>query len=116
MTLGLRGRAMAIRKKGRAEFEFRGRDFVWYVGDERYLRVASEDKRFALAYRLDGDAVVKVTGPEFAGLPPSDARPVYLVPPEFEWSNVGALVNAILDWSFDESRPLQRAAPALCGW
>src|SRR5687767_3965103 len=107
---------MAIRTKGRAKFDFGGRAFVWYIEGGKYVRIASADKRFSVSYSWAFPTAVKVSGPEFAGLPVGRGRPAYLVPPMCGPMPVGRLVNEILVWSFDEKRPLVRAEPAASGW
>ena len=37
---------MGVRKKGRVKFTFGGRLFVWWIDNDTYLRIASDDKRF----------------------------------------------------------------------
>jgi hypothetical protein len=42
----------ALPSLGRAKFDFRGRPFVWWVDGDFWLRIASLDKRFVVAYAL----------------------------------------------------------------
>jgi hypothetical protein len=104
---------MPARTKGRARFDFRGRKFVWSIDGDRWLRIASLDKRFVVAVPMFRDSdqplVLVVHGHEFPGLTPADARPVYLVVPEPSGSSMGAWVDQILTWSFDESHELLHA-------
>ena len=77
---------MGVRAKGRHKITVGGRDFVWWVyNDGESLRIASEDKRFVVAYQLyyEGDArpLLRVSGPEFPGVARAAKRPVYLLPP-----------------------------------
>jgi hypothetical protein len=105
---------MPARTKGRARFDFQGRPFVWRIDGDRWLRIASLDKRFVVASPL-GRAigqppVLVVHGQEFPGLTSSDPRPVYLIVPESpSGGSMGAWVEQILAWSFDESHALIRA-------
>lgn len=93
---------MAIRKKGRAQFNYNGRQFVWYVHREIYLRIASVDKQFSVTYELIGNTpLMGVTGPEFIGLPNTVRRPALIVPPPFSAEMGGRTVRQILDWCFD---------------
>ena len=70
------------------------------------------DKRFVVAFPLGRVSeqlpTLVVHGHEFPGLTPADSRPVYLVVPEPSGS-MGAWVDQILTWSFDESHELIRA-------
>ena len=43
---------MPARTKGRVKFDFRGRRFVWWVDGDRWLRIASLDKKVVLAVPL----------------------------------------------------------------
>jgi hypothetical protein len=107
---------MPARTKGRATFDFRGRQFVWWIDGDRWLRIASLDKRFLVAFPLgraiDQPPVLVVHGQEFPGLTPSDSRPVHLIVPEPSGGSMGAWVDQILAWSFDESHHLIRAGGA----
>ncbi len=107
---------MGVRKKGRAKFEHSGRQFVWWVDNDTYIRIASEDKSFVVAYLLyslpeDVGGLVAVKGKQFVGLSPSDQRPVWLIVPEdvsnYMHDSMGAFVNALLTWSFDPSHELE---------
>jgi hypothetical protein len=103
---------MPARTKGRARFDFRGRQFVWWIDGDYWLRITSLDKRFVVAFPLGRVSeqlpTLVVHGHEFPGLTPADSRPVYLVVPEPSGS-MGAWVDQILTWSFDESHELIRA-------
>ena len=98
---------MPARTKGRAKVDFRGRQFVWWIDGDRWLRIASLDKQFVVAFGLgrasDQPPILVVHGPEFSGLAPSESRPVYLVMPEPTGHSMGAWVDQILRWSFDVS-------------
>ena len=104
---------MPARTKGRAKFDFRGRPFVWWVDAERWLRIASLDKRFVVAYAL-GRAlgqppILTVHGHEFPGLDSSEPRPVHLIATEPTGKSMGAWVDHLLAWSFEERHELIRA-------
>ncbi|MEM7165847.1 MAG: hypothetical protein AAF581_10305 [Planctomycetota bacterium] len=94
---------MAIRTKGRASFDYHGRAFVWHVRDDRWLVVASEDKRFVVHYPLCGDAgvppVLMVVGQDFPRAPQL-ARPGEVEAPVFAGPALGGTVAALLDWCF----------------
>jgi hypothetical protein len=107
---------MGVRRKGRAKFDFRGRTFVWYVSQDTYVRIASADKRYSVSYNWYDSGVLKVSGAEFPGLDAAEKRPVYLILPRFTYPNLGALVNSILSWSFDERQPRKHAEMALSSW
>ena len=103
---------MPIRTRGRAKFDFRGRAFVWWIDNDKYLRIASLDKKFVIALLLGADidapGVVEVTGQEFPGLDQSERRPVRLVVPWPEGKSMGAWVDELLRWSFDPGHALIR--------
>lgn len=105
---------MGARTKRRAKFDFHGRSFVWWVDGDRWLRIASHDKQFVVAFPLGPSDEVPtnlvVNGPEFLGLQ-TRQRPVYLVIPE-PHGPMGAWVDHILQWSFDPTHELvQTDAP-----
>lgn len=101
---------MPARTKGRAKFDFHGRPFVWWVDGDYWLRIASLDKRFVVAYALgralDQPAILTVHGQEFPGLKSSAPRPVYLLVPEPSGDSMGAWVEQLLKWAFDKSHEL----------
>jgi len=88
---------MGIRKKGRAKFTFDGRLFVWWIDNEIYLRIASNDKRFVVAYLLLGEtSLLAVHGPEFPSLD-HRKRPAWFTIPQLPATpNIGRHVNHIL--------------------
>ena len=45
----------ACAKRGRNVIEVGGRRFFWYVHAEARVRIATDDKRFVVAYRWDGE-------------------------------------------------------------
>ena len=69
---------MPARTRGRAKFDFKGRPFVWWIDGDYWLRIASADKCFVVAFALgrasDQVPILAVHGPEFLGLP-SAPRP-----------------------------------------
>src|SRR5690349_11002957 len=99
---------MAVRKVGRCRVTIGGRNFLWWVhGDGTSLRIASEDKRFAVAYQLyhpaDNEPLVRVSGPEFPGVGREEKRPVYVLPPRFDhYYSVKGLARRIIQWSLRE--------------
>jgi hypothetical protein len=101
---------MPARTKGRANFDFNGRPFVWWIDGDYWLRIASLDKRFVVAYALvrtlDQPPVLTVHGQEFPGLEPSQPRPIFLNVPEPAGKSMGAMVDQLLSWSFDQSHKL----------
>jgi hypothetical protein len=99
---------MAIRKKGRSVIEVNGRRFVWWVHQEREVRIASEDKQFVVAYHWVGEAKLAVSGPEFPGIDPAEKRPVWLAPPAFEYRSPAALVRQVIAWALTSDSELQR--------
>jgi hypothetical protein len=100
---------MAARTKRRAQFDFRGRPFLWWVDGDRYLRVASSDKKFVIAVPLGTDGgppLVEVIGQEFPGLDRSERRPIWLVVPEQATTSMGGWVDRLLRWAFDPAHEL----------
>lgn len=107
---------MGARRKGRAKFEHSGRKFVWWVDNDTFIRISSEDKSFVVAYLLydvptDVGGILAVHGREFPGLMESEPRPIWLIVPE-EVSNalsnsMGALVNELITWCLEPTRDLQ---------
>ena len=74
---------MGARRKGRAAFDFHGRAFVWWVENDKYLRIASADKTFIIAYAIGRDPsdppTIEVIGQSFPGIDRSERRPLWLV-------------------------------------
>ncbi|MCC6359981.1 MAG: hypothetical protein IT450_14650 [Phycisphaerales bacterium] len=101
---------MPARTKGRAKFDFRGRAFVWWVDGDRYLRIASLDKKFVIALVLGTEdcEVVEVSGAEFPGVETTEPRPLWFVAPPLPKTSMGAWVERLLTWSFDESQSRRR--------
>jgi hypothetical protein len=103
---------MPARTKGRAKFDFRGRAFVWWVDGDCYLRIASADKKFVIAFPLGGSGppAVAVIGQEFLGVEPAVPHPVWLqlYPPWPAGESMGAWVDELLRWSFDPAHSLTR--------
>ncbi len=95
---------MAVLTTRRAKFEYHGRHFVWWVDSDTWLRIASADKQFVVAYLLfDPDSVgplLVVHGTKFPGIPRAEPRPVWLVPPKFIADSMGGHVADVLDWCF----------------
>ena len=90
---------MAVRKTGRSTVEVEGRRFVWYVHRETHVRIASEDKKFIVAYRWIGEPELSVTGQEFPRVSPSAPRPVVIRPPEFTYRSPAGLARQVIKWS-----------------
>ncbi|MBN1909631.1 MAG: hypothetical protein JW818_07830 [Pirellulales bacterium] len=113
----LRRPTMPARSKKRSTFEFNGRMFMWYVDADMWIRICSADKKYVVAMllydpRLDASvpSFLQVIGQEF---PPANTteRPLGIALPdsltrELKHS-MGALVNAILQWSFDPSTQIE---------
>ncbi len=103
---------MPARTKRRAKFDFRGRPFVWWVDGDRYLRIASADKKFIIAFPLGGSGppAIAVIGQEFPGVEPVVPRPVWLrlSAPWASGKSMGAWVDELLRWSFDPAHSLTR--------
>lgn len=91
----------------RSQIEVAGRRFVWYVHGETHIRIASEDKRFVVAYRWLGEPELTVSGSEFPRLAASAPRPFVLRPPEFSYRSPAGLARQIIRWAF--SSPEQPA-------
>ena len=106
---------MPARTKNRAKFDFRGRPFVWWVDRDRWLRIASLDKHFVVAFALgrasDQSPILTVHGQEFPGLEPSEPRPVYLRTLEPVGTSMGAWVEQLLAWSFDQHELTRAEGP-----
>jgi hypothetical protein len=102
---------MSVRKKNRNLIEVCGRRFVWYVHRETHVRIASEDKRFVVAYRWVGDPELTVSGPEFPRLSESASRPCVIRPPAFCFASPADLAHQIVRWAFSwEKQPAQQPA------
>lgn len=101
---------MGARRKGRCQITYAGRRYLWYIKDEWHLRIASEDKRFAVAYQWPGEAggAMLVSGPEFPGIPPTEKRPVRITPPCFKHKGLKTLVRKIIRWSLREDHEIRR--------
>jgi hypothetical protein len=92
---------MAARKKGRSVVEVAGRRFVWHVHRETHVRIASEDKRFVVAYRWVGEPELSVIGPEFPGA--SASRPLVVRPPAFAYRGPGELARQVIRWAISSA-------------
>src|SRR5690242_2742182 len=99
---------MAVRKKGRSNIVVNGRRFVWWVHQEREVRIASDDKRFVVSYHWHDSPRLAVSGPDFPGIEPSEKRPVWLVPPTIAYRSPAGLVRQLITWAFSANRPLAR--------
>jgi hypothetical protein len=99
---------MAIRKKGRSSIRVANRRYVWWVHDEREVRIASEDKRFVVSYHWTSTPRLAVSGPEFPGIEPAESRPVWLVPPTFDYRSPAGLARQVISWAFASDRQLTR--------
>jgi hypothetical protein len=101
---------MAIRKKGRARFDFNGRPFVWWIDDFEFLSIASEDTHFSVKIPVMRDPgepdALAVIGPEFPGDPDRTTRPRWYVIPSPWTDRMGKTVENVLNWCFDQSREL----------
>ena len=93
---------MGIRKKGRVKFTFGDRLFVWWIDNDTYLRIASDDKRFVVGFFLfDRLNLLAVHGPDFPGLETS-ARPAWFLLPNLNsTSEIGRTVNDIRELCFN---------------
>lgn len=103
---------MPARTTGRAKFDFRGRPFIWWIDGDRLLRIASEDKRFVVSTPLlretECASILTIHGSEFLRIEPSEARPIGLEIPTFKHKSIGAWVEQLLEWSFDDSHEILR--------
>ncbi len=108
---------MGARKKGRCQITYAGRRYLWYVKDDWYLRIASEDKLFAVAYQWPADARASmlVSGTQFPGILLMERRPVCILPPRFTHNGLKTLVRKVIRWSLREDhevRRIERAHPS----
>jgi adenine/guanine phosphoribosyltransferase-like PRPP-binding protein len=98
---------MPARSRGRASFDFQGQPFVWWIDGDRWLRIASSDKRFVVALPLlrgvRAPVVLTVTAQEFPDLA-SASRPAYVIAPATTGTSPGAIVSELLGWAFDPAR------------
>jgi hypothetical protein len=102
---------MPARTKRRAKFNFRGRQFVWWVDGDRLLRISSLDKRFVVALHLLGApgkaAVLEVIGTEFPGAEAGRKRPFTIEVSDVFRPSMGATVDAVLSCAFLSTVPAQ---------
>ena len=101
---------MPGRTRKRAKFDFCGRPFIWWIDRDYWLRIASADKRFVVAFALGRDPsqppTLAVHGHEFPGLPSGVPRPAYVIVPDPRGESMGAWVDELLRWSFNPTRQL----------
>lgn len=107
---------MGISKKKRCTFQHSGREFTWWVENDSFIRIISQNRQFYVDYLIldppsDAGGLLAVRGNEFPGLE-NDSRPVVLDVPEsiaecFSKS-MGSVVDAILTWSLDVTHDLNR--------
>ena len=108
---------MGISKKKRCTFQHSGRDFTWWVENESFVRIISEDRRFYVDYLIvdtppDAGGLLAVLGDEFCGLESDHDRPIVLNVPKsiancFAQS-MGSVVDAILTWALDPKHEIIR--------
>lgn len=108
---------MGVRKKGRTKFTHSGDDYVWWVDNDTYIRIASADKSLVVAYLIydvsnDVGGILAVHGPSFPGIDRNEKRPIWLVVPHEIMADsersMGAMVNAIITWCLDEEHEIVR--------
>jgi hypothetical protein len=102
---------MTARTKGRSKLYFHGRTFLWWIAGDRWLRIASLDKKFVVAFPLGRASTeppsLVVSGQQFPGL--DAVRPVYLcIPDEPAGNGIGGWVDHILRWCFDPCHVIER--------
>lgn len=78
-----------------------------------WLRIASLDKRFVIAFPMgraaDESETISVFGSEFTGLDPSGGRPIrWVVPAETGLASTGFWVERLLRWPFDPGHGIVR--------
>ncbi|MFN3168557.1 MAG: hypothetical protein ACE37H_15970 [Phycisphaeraceae bacterium] len=118
---------MVVRKKGRSKFIHSGQEFVWWVDNDTFIRIASGDKALVVAYLIydvpsDVGGILAVHGPKFPGIERTEKRPIWLVVPQeimdaFQQS-IGAVVNALISWCLDPEHEIiryNRNVPAFLG-
>lgn len=93
---------MGVRKQGRSVVEVGDRRFVWHVHRDTHVRIASEDKRFVVAYRWTDEPELSVIGPEFPRAP-SPLRPFAVRPPAFAYRGPGELARQVIEWALFSS-------------
>lgn len=108
---------MGISKKNRCTFQHSGREFTWWVENESFIRIISQDREFFVDYLIldtpsDAGGLLAVRGKEFYGLESDNDRPIVLDVPEsiancFAQS-MGSVVDAILTWALDPSHVIIR--------
>jgi len=108
---------MGVRKKGRSKFTHSGQEFVWWVDNDTFIRIASADKSLVVAYLIsetpnDVGGILAVHGPKFPGIDQTERRPIWLIVPQeimdaFQQS-MGAVVNALITWCLDPEHEVVR--------
>lgn len=108
---------MGISKKNRCTFQHSGREFTWWVENESFIRIISQDRQFYVDYLIlgmpsDAGGLLAVRGKEFPGLESDRDRPVVLDVPESIANcfanSMGSVVDAILTWSLDPNHEIIR--------
>ncbi len=108
---------MSISKKNRCTFPHSGRDFTWWVENESFIRIISQDRQFYVDYLIldtpsDAGGLLAVRGKEFHGLESDRDRPIVLDVPksiaECFSHSMGSVVDAILTWSLDSNHEIIR--------
>ena len=106
---------MGISKKKRCTFQHSGRNFLWWVENESFIRIISENRRFCVDYLFvdtpsEVGGLLAVRGNEFVGLEFEEEQPIVLNVPAFIANcfshSMGAVVDAVLTWSLDPNHEI----------
>jgi hypothetical protein len=113
---------MAISKKNRRPIKYKGKNFLWWVGEEfdelgnmLSVNVVSEDKKFLIKHfaiqRNPNESYLSVIGEYFPGIERKTGNSMRLSCPNFSEFFVNNAVTSktvkhILDWCFETERKL----------
>ncbi|WP_237066872.1 hypothetical protein [Microbulbifer guangxiensis] len=98
---------MASKGKGRRKLFYESRLYYWYIKDEYWLRIYSEDKQFIVHYELAGPhPVLVVIGSEFKAVSDAD-RPMWVEAPKLDLEFGPKLVKEIISWSLDHQEDVK---------
>lgn len=108
---------MSISKKKRCTFQHSGRAFTWWVVNDSFSRIISQDRTFYVDYLImdtpsDAGGLLAVRGTEFLGLEDDSRRPIVLdVPASIAKcfaNSMGSVVDAVLTCSMNETHEIVR--------
>ena len=98
---------MSARSKGRRKLNIDGDIYYWYVHDELFLRIYSEDKKFIVHYELMGEEPLMIVHGQIFNASSEKKRPIWVVPPKIESDFGPQYVKDLIIWALKEQENLE---------